>query len=69
MDMAALRRSLEAAGYKVVVDARIILVVRDEAGVESSLYDNGQVLLKTPDRDLAEAAYARLEPVLGAAQR
>jgi hypothetical protein len=69
MDMAALRRSLEAAGYKVVVDARIILVVRDEAGVESSLYDNGRVLLKTPDRDLAEAAYARLEPVLGAAQR
>lgn len=83
MDMARLKAALLQAGYKVVVDARIILVVRapatpgptpsgaSESGtpVESSLYDNGRVLLKTTDRAAAELAYAALEPHLAAAIR
>lgn len=73
MDMAGLRRRLAEAGYTVVVDAKVILIVRkalqEGAPVESSLYDNGKVLLKTTDRPLAESAYADLEPHLGASRR
>lgn len=64
VDMAALKRRLVADGYAVVVDAKIILIVRK--GVESSCYDNGKVLLKTTDRAAAEKAYAELEPMLAA---
>lgn len=64
-DMAALKKAVVAAGYTVVVDARIILIVR-KGGVESSLYDDGKVLLKTTDRAAAEGAYADLEPHLAA---
>lgn len=73
VDMAGLRRRLAGAGYAIVVDARIILIVRgaaaDGPAVESSLYDNGKVLLKTTDRPAAEAAYADLEPHLSASRR
>lgn len=66
VDMPRLRDLLRKAGYAVVVDARIILIVRapGPAAVESSLYDTGRVLLKTTDRDSAEAAYAALAPHL-----
>ena len=68
MDMAGLKARLAAAGYAVVVDARIILIVRKGA-VESSVYDTGKVLLKTTDRPAAEAAFADLEPHLLAARK
>lgn len=73
--MTLLKATLLDAGYQVVVDAKIILIVRKPAPpggapfVESSLYDTGKVLLKTTDRDLAEAAYADLQPHLAAAIR
>lgn len=73
VDMAGLRKRLSEAGYAIVVDAKVILIVRKAVGagapVESSLYDNGKVLLKTTDRPLAEAAFADLEPHLGASRR
>ena len=71
VDMARLRESLKGVGYAIVVDARIILVVRapGPAPVESSLYDTGRVLLKTTDRDAAEREYATLEPHLEQACR
>jgi hypothetical protein len=75
MDMAGLRRRLADAGFGIVIDAKVVLIVRDAAadgsgaGVESSLYDNGKVLLKTTDRPSAEAAYASLEPHLAASRR
>ena len=65
--MAGLKRRLQDGGYAIVVDARVVLIVRK--GVESSLYDNGKVLLKTTDRPAAEAAYADLEPHLLAARK
>ena len=67
LDMARARAALAKAGFAIVLDARIILIVRK--GVESSVYDTGKVLLKTPDRAAAEAAYAELEPVLAQAAR
>lgn len=73
--MAALRRRLVEAGYTIVVDARIILIVRKPVAgavgptVESSLYDNGKVLLKTTDRPAAEASFLDLEPHLSACRR
>ena len=67
IDMARLKRDLVGDGYTVVVDAAIILIVRKS--VESSLYDNGKVLLKTTDRAAAEQAFAELEPHLAAANR
>jgi hypothetical protein len=67
IDMDGLKAALLRDGYQVVVDAKIILIVRK--GVESSLYDNGKVLLKTTDRAAAEAAYSALEPHLAAATR
>ncbi|HJQ93903.1 MAG TPA: hypothetical protein VJ874_06425 [Candidatus Thermoplasmatota archaeon] len=73
MDMAGLKGRLSAAGYSVVVDAKVILIVRKAVGegpaVESSLYDNGKALLKTTDRPAAEAAFADLEPHLAASRR
>lgn len=74
MDMAGLKRRLEAGGYAIVVDARVVLIVRQPAGaaggpVESSVYDNGKVLLKTTDKPAAEAAFADLEPHLVAARK
>jgi hypothetical protein len=66
IDMDRLKGAVTAAGYTVVVDARIILIVRKAipagALVESSLYDNGKVLVKTQDRAAAEAAYLDLQP-------
>jgi hypothetical protein len=67
IDMERLKAALLRDGYLVVVDAKIILIVRK--GVESSLYDNGKVLLKTTDRAAAEAAYADLVGHLAAATR
>lgn len=64
VDMARLKSALVADGYKVVVDARIILIVRK--GIESSIYDNGKVLIKTTEKTAAEKAYADLEPHLQA---
>ena len=73
MDMAGLRGRLAAAGYAIVVDAKVILIVRKATGdgpaVESSLYDNGKALLKTTDRPAAEAAFADLEPHLASSRR
>jgi hypothetical protein len=73
MDMAGLRTRLAAAGYTIVVDAKVILIVRkapaDGPAVESSVYDNGKVLLKTTDRPAAEAAFANLESHLVASRR
>ena len=73
MDMAGLKARLAAAGYTIVVDAKVILIVRKAVGagpaVESSLYDNGKALLKTTDRPAAEAAFADLEPHLVASRR
>ncbi len=64
VDMAALKRALTAAGYVVVIDAKIILIVRK--GVESSVYDNGKVLLKTTDPAAAQSAYSELQPHIAA---
>ena len=72
VDMARLKRDVAGAGYHIVVDAKVILIVRRDDGhgpVESSLYDNGKVLLKTTDKTAAEAGYAALEPHLAAARK
>lgn len=72
MDMGRLKSAVQAAGYHIVVDAKVILIVRRDDGhgpVESSLYDNGKVLLKTTDKAAAEAGYAGLAPHLATARR
>ena len=72
LDMARLKRDVVGAGYHLVVDAKVILIVRKDDGhgpVESSLYDNGKVLLKTTDKAAAEAGYSALEPHLSAARK
>lgn len=58
VDMVRLKNALSAAGYQVVVDARVLMIVRK--GTESSIHDDGKVLLKTTDAAEAEAAYADL---------
>jgi hypothetical protein len=68
LDMRRLKLALDGAGYDLVVDAKVVLIVAKEA-IESSVYDNGKVLLKTTDRPAAEAAFADLEPHLVAARR
>jgi hypothetical protein len=65
VDMARLRGELISQGYDIVLDARILLLVRK--GTESTVYQTGKVLLKTSDRGVAEAAYAELRPLLEAA--
>lgn len=65
VDMARLKEELTADGFDIVLDARILLLVRK--GTESTVYDTGKVLLKTKDRAEAEAGYAALRPHLEAA--
>lgn len=65
VDMARLKAALAAAGYDIVLDARVILLARRE--VECSVYDTGKVLLKTTDAAAAESAYGALRPHLEAA--
>ncbi len=62
--MGDLKTAVLEAGYHVVVDAKVLLVVRGD--VESSVYDTGKVILKTTDKEEAEAAYASLRPLLEA---
>lgn len=77
LDMAGLKRRLQDAGYALVVDAKVVLIVRKaargaegaEQPVESSVYDNGKVLLKTTDKPLAEAAFADLDPLVAGSRR
>ncbi|MGB0652329.1 MAG: hypothetical protein ACPGQL_03930 [Thermoplasmatota archaeon] len=65
LDMGALRQRAEAAGYEIVLDARVMLLLRPAAGgVESTVYQGGRVLLKTTDEEAAAAAYDQLQPVL-----
>jgi hypothetical protein len=65
VDMAALKDALAADGFEVLLDAKVILLVRK--GVESSIYDTGKVLLKTTDKAEAESGYAALRGHLEAA--
>ncbi len=63
--MADFKDAVSGDGYDVIIDAKVLLVVRK--GVESSVYDTGKVILKTTDKEEAEAAYQSLRPHLEAA--
>ncbi len=65
VNMIALRESLRDAGYEVVVDARVLLLVRRD--IESSIYTSGKVIMKTRDAAVARQAYDALRPHLEAA--
>lgn len=62
--MGAFKDALAADGFEIVLDARILLLVRK--GVESTVYDTGKVLLKTTEKAEAEAGYAAIRPHLEA---
>jgi len=61
LDLAAVRRRLEEEG-RSVIDARVMLIVVGTPEVTISAA--GRVLIKTPDRSLAEQAFAGLLPLL-----
>ncbi len=62
LDMGQVRRALEAAGFDILLDARIMLLVRGR--LECTVYQTGRVLMKTRDAAEAEAAYDQLGPHL-----
>ncbi len=62
LDLGAARRRIEAEGIEVV-DARVMLIFRLEA--EVTLGRDGRVLIKTSDPFLADAAFHRLDRLLG----
>lgn len=64
VDLVALKKDLGADGFEIVLDARVLLLVRK--GTESTVYSNGKVLMKTKEKAEAEAAYAALRPHLEA---
>lgn len=64
LDMAGLKAALAAAGFEVLRDARVLLLVR--LGVEATVYHTGKVLLKTTDAEAAQTAYDRMRPHLEA---
>ncbi len=64
VDLAGLKARLTAAGFTIMLDARVLLLVKK--GTESTIYSNGKVLLKTAVKDEAEAAYEALAPHLEA---
>jgi hypothetical protein len=61
LDLARVRRALEAEGI-AVVDARVMLIAATDP--EATISRNGRILLKTRDPDAAERAFARLESLL-----
>ncbi len=65
VDLHALRHALEGDGYDIVLDARVLLLVKKHT--ESTVYSNGKVLLKTKDKREAEEAYSAIRPHLEAA--
>lgn len=62
VDLQRLKADLQAEGYTILLDARILLLVKKDA--ESTVYSNGKVLLKTTKKGEAESAYADLRPHL-----
>ncbi len=64
VDLAGLKARLAEAGFVIMLDARVLLLVKK--GTESTVYTTGKVLLKTADKDVAEAAYEDLRPHLEA---
>lgn len=62
VNVAGLKAALEGDGFEIVLDARILLLVRKET--ESTVYNSGKVLIKTADKHAAKAAYAALRPHL-----
>ncbi len=62
LDMARVRAALEAAGFEILLDARIMLLVRGR--LECTVYQTGRILMKTQDADAARAAYDELGPLL-----
>lgn len=64
LDLAAVRRRLEAEGV-AVVDARVMLIAALET--EVTISRNARLLFKTPDATVAERTFVRLLPLLGAA--
>lgn len=63
--MGEMKAAMLDAGYQIVVDAKVLLVVRRD--VESSVYDTGKVILKTTDKAQAQSAYDDLRPLLESA--
>lgn len=66
VDMGALKSALAQGGFQVLLDAKVILLIKASDGTEASVYDNGKVLLKTTKKEAAETAYAALRPLLDA---
>ncbi len=64
LQMQGLKEALAAAGFEIVRDARVLLLVRKD--VESTIYHTGKVLLKTTDAAAAEASYLEMRPLLEA---
>jgi hypothetical protein len=65
VDMPKLKESLAGADFQIMLDARILLLIRK--GTESTVYSTGKVLLKTTEKDVAERAYNEIRPHLEAA--
>ncbi len=64
LDMPGLKEALADAGFEILRDARVLLLIRK--GVESTIYHTGKVLLKTTDGAAAEASYQEMRPLLEA---
>ncbi len=62
LDMARLRARLEQAGYEVLLDARVMLLVRGP--LEFTVYQTGRVLMKTRDAAEANAAFEQFGPLI-----
>jgi len=60
VDLDALERILNGAGWETVVNAAVMLIVRRD--LEASIYRSGKMLLKTRDPEAARAAFAAIHP-------
>lgn len=62
LDLGRIRSTLEGSGVPVV-DARVMLMFR--LGADVTLGRDGRVLIKTSDPKAADAAFRRLDELLG----
>ena len=65
LDIAASERVLAAAGFSIVANARVLLMVRREGCCDASLFPSGRILLKTREKSMADRTLGLLVAALG----
>ena len=65
LDLDKAARKLEKKGYTIRIKTERILIVRNENGLETSIYPSGKLLFKTRDEKIAREECRRIRAIIG----